>query len=126
MLIVSTLDPQTSWFFLSDILVLADITRFEHLMQCKTNIRFIRMTDKRMFYTALNIISFIARRMLIYSRISWVLPTPDRGFEVSCPRLLQRKTRRVQNGSDPGAVFTNHSLERSLSYSPEFSMYRSI
>ena len=25
-----------------------------------------------------------------------------------------------------GAVFTNHSLERSLSYSPEFSMYRSI
>ena len=26
----------------------------------------------------------------------------------------------------PGAVFTNHSLERSLSYSPEFSMYRSI
>ena len=24
------------------------------------------------------------------------------------------------------AVFTNHSLERSLSYSPEFSMYRSI
>ena len=27
---------------------------------------------------------------------------------------------------NPGAVFTNHSLERSLSYSPEFSMYRSI
>ena len=26
----------------------------------------------------------------------------------------------------PGSVFTNHSLERSLSYSPEFSMYRSI
>ena len=25
-----------------------------------------------------------------------------------------------------GAVFTNHSLEHSLSYSPEFSMYRSI
>ena len=25
-----------------------------------------------------------------------------------------------------GSVFTNHSLERSLSYSPEFSMYRSI
>ena len=26
----------------------------------------------------------------------------------------------------PGPVFTNHSLERSLSYSPDFSMFRSI
>ena len=31
-----------------------------------------------------------------------------------------------QKASPPGSVFTNHSLERSLSYSPEFSMYRSI
>ena len=26
----------------------------------------------------------------------------------------------------PGFVFTNHSLQHSLSYSPDFSMYRSI
>ena len=26
----------------------------------------------------------------------------------------------------PGSVFTNHSLERSLSYSPDFSIFRSI
>ena len=37
-----------------------------------------------------------------------------------------KRTRTVQVQREPGSVFTNHSLELSLSYSPEFSMYRSI
>ena len=49
-------------------------------------------------------------------------------------RLLGTKPKLApllwpMNGSNvktPGSVFTNHSLERSLSYSPDFSIFRSI
>ena len=52
----------------------------------------------------------------------------DKGYKQSS---LQYRSEKRPNVLDlhvrkPGAVFTNHSLERSLSYSPECSMYRSI
>ena len=56
------------------------------------------------YYAAFNNISVMSRRQLTLFMSFLGFTSTRLGSEVSCPRTLQRKTQRIQCGSNPGPL----------------------
>ena len=68
---------------------------------------------------------WLRREMFCWSSVSEDVGVSLSVFAILCSYVLEiQKKENVMQCS--GAVFTNHSLERSLSYSPDFSIFRTI